>query len=125
VLVIDDNLSNLRLVERILEVRPAITILAAQQGRMGLELAQQHRPDLILLDLQLPDLPGEEVLRWLQGDPATAAIPVIIFSADATPGRIARLRQAGVTDYLTKPFRVAMFLARIDAVLALGAAAPD
>ena len=117
VLLIDDNLANLRLVERILEIRPGITILSALQGRLGLELARQHRPDLVLLDLQLPDLDGEEVLRRLQGDPATEAIPVIIFSADATPGQIARLRRAGAHDYLTKPFRVAAFLALIDGVL--------
>jgi CheY-like chemotaxis protein len=121
VLLIDDNLANLRLVERILEIRPGITVLPALQGQLGLELARQHRPDLILLDLQLPDLPGEEVLRRLQGDPATERIPVIIFSADATPGQITRLRQAGAADYLTKPFRVAAFLELIDGMLARGA----
>ncbi len=113
-LLIDDNPANLQLVARMLELRPGITILVAQQGGQGLELAQAHRPDLILLDLQLPDLSGEQVLQRLLDDPATARIPVVIFSADATPGQQTRLRAAGATDYLTKPCRVAAFLAMID-----------
>ncbi len=116
-LLIDDNPSNLRLVERILELRPRLKILAAQQGQQGLEMARTHQPDLIFLDLQLPDLGGDMVLQYLLDDPATAAIPVVIFSADATPGQISRLRAAGATDYLTKPFRVQAFLSLIDRVL--------
>ncbi len=65
-LYIEDNLSNLRLVERILERRPAVRLLSAMQGRLGLDLARQHRPDLILLDLHLPDISGEQVLRELR-----------------------------------------------------------
>jgi PAS domain S-box-containing protein len=113
-LYIEDNLSNLHLVQRILEHRPAVALIPAMQGRLGLDLAVQHRPALVLLDLHLPDISGEEVLRQLKGHPATADIPVVVMSADASPGRVARLKDAGVDDYLTKPINVARFLATVD-----------
>ena len=72
-------------------------------GNLGLELARKHRPGLILLDLHLPDLTGREVLERLQADPATAAIPVVVLSADATANQIERLLKDGAADYLTKP----------------------
>ena len=112
---IDDNPSNLRLVERILAQRPGVKLIAANQGARGLELARQHSPDLILLDLHLPDLPGDEILRQLRADPHTAQIPVVVISADATAAQIAHLRAAGASDYLTKPINVRQFLARVDA----------
>lgn len=115
-LYIEDNLSNLRLVERILERRPEVTLISAMQGSIGLELAQQHQPDVILLDLHLPDLTGEEVLRRLRADPATSEIPVVMISADATAERIQRLREAGAEQYLTKPIDVHQFLAVVDSV---------
>src|SRR5205809_2206959 len=87
VLYIEDNLSNLRLIEQVLGRRPRTTLLSAMQGRLGLDLAREHRPDLILLDLHLPDLPGQEVLRRLLDEPRTREIPVIILSADASPGQ--------------------------------------
>ncbi len=95
VLYVEDNLSNLRLIEMLLEERPGLQLLSAQQGSLGLEIARARQPDLILLDLHLPDLPGWEVLALLQDDPATRDIPVVVISADATPGRIERLRAAG------------------------------
>ncbi len=111
VLYIEDNLSNYRLVERVLELIPGTTLLSAIQGRLGLELAREHRPDVILLDLHLPDVPGEEVLRRLLAEPRTRQIPVIILSADATPGQIERLLAAGARAFLTKPIDVRRFLA--------------
>ena len=69
-------------------------------------MARARQPDLILLDLHLPDLPGWEVLAKLQADAGTRDIPVVIISADATPGRIERLRAAGAREYLTKPIDV-------------------
>lgn len=113
-LYVEDNLSNLRLVERILARREGISLVPAMQGSIGLDLAVEHRPALILLDLHLPDLSGEDVLRQLKGHPVTADIPVIIMSADATPNRIARLKDAGAADYITKPIDVSLFLAMID-----------
>jgi PAS domain S-box-containing protein len=114
VLYIEDNVSNATLVQRILERRPGITLMDAIQGRLGLELARQHRPDLILLDLHLPDLPGAEVLRLLREDAATADIPVAVVSADATQGQVDRLLESGALDYLTKPIDVAALLALVD-----------
>jgi signal transduction histidine kinase/ActR/RegA family two-component response regulator len=114
VLYIEDNLSNLRLIEHILQHRPAVKLLPAMQGRLGLELAREHRPDLILLDLNLPDISGHEILLRLRADPVTRLIPVTILSADATVGQIERLRAAGAQNYLTKPIDVKVFLALLD-----------
>jgi CheY-like chemotaxis protein len=102
---IEDNASNVKLVERILAGR-GVEVVVAMQGRLALELARQHQPALVLLDLHLPDMSGEEVLQRLREDPATSSIPVVIVSADATPGQVARLLSAGATAYLTKPLDV-------------------
>jgi signal transduction histidine kinase/ActR/RegA family two-component response regulator len=115
-LYIEDNLSNLKLIERVLLGRP-VRVLAAMQGELGLELAREHAPDLILLDLHLPGMGGEEVLARLRQEPRTATIPVIVLSADATPGRIQRLLASGAKSYLTKPLDVDKFLWQIDDIL--------
>jgi PAS domain S-box-containing protein len=117
VLYVEDNLANLDLVETILNDRPEIDLMPALQGRLGLQLAREHRPDLILLDLHLPDLPGEMVLHELRADERTRDIPVLVISADATPHRVERLRSAGARDYLTKPLDVEQFLVAVDAAL--------
>jgi signal transduction histidine kinase/ActR/RegA family two-component response regulator len=109
ILYIEDNISNLSLIETILEEDPSIHLLTAMQGRIGLDLARQHTPDLILLDLHLPDMPGAEVLSALQADEATRNIPTVVLSADATPGQLKRLLDAGARDYITKPIDVTRF----------------
>jgi PAS domain S-box-containing protein len=114
VLYIEDNPSNVQLVEAILRQRPEVTLLVAQQGSLGLELARDRRPALVLLDLNLPDISGEEVLRRLRGDARTRDLTVVVLSADATPGQVARLRAAGADGYLAKPFEIEHFLAVID-----------
>jgi PAS domain S-box-containing protein len=114
ILYIEDNLSNLRLVEEILSYRPQVKLLVAMQGGLGLELAAQCVPDLVILDLHLPDIPGHEVLARLRSAPATAAIPVVVLSADATEGQIRRLLQAGAQAYLTKPLDVRRLLELVD-----------
>jgi PAS domain S-box-containing protein len=114
VLYIEDNLSNMALVERILEDRPGVRLLSAMQGQIGLDLAHQHVPDLILLDLHLPDLPGETVLRRLREDDVTARIPVVVISADATPGQMKRMLALGADEYLTKPLDLRTFLEVVD-----------
>ncbi|HKJ93288.1 MAG TPA: ATP-binding protein, partial [Longimicrobiales bacterium] len=86
ILYIEDNPSNFKLVERVLGRRPGITLLTAMQGGLGLELAKQHRPALVLLDLNLPDISGSEVLRRIRGDEALADTPVVVISADVTTG---------------------------------------
>jgi CheY-like chemotaxis protein len=118
VLYIEDDPVNFTLVERILEFRPALKLLHARSGGDGVELAQTHQPKLILLDLNLPDMHGSEVLRQLQGEPATANVPVVVLSADATPSQIERLLTAGARNYLTKPFDIDPFLAVVDEMVA-------
>jgi len=118
VLYIEDDPVNFTLVERILEFRPALTLMHARSGGSGFELAQAHQPKLILLDLNLPDMHGSEVLRQLQHKPETAKVPVVVLSADATPSQIERLLTAGARNYLTKPFDIDPFLAVIDEMVA-------
>jgi len=84
------------------------------QGRLALDLARQHAPDLILLDLHLPDMPGWEVLAELQRHHVTRDIPVVVISADATSRQIKRLMSAGARSYLTKPIDVAEFFQVIE-----------
>jgi len=117
VLYIEDNLANLRLLERITARRSGVTLLSAMQGSRGVELARDHRPDLIILDLHLPDMPGADVLARLLADPTTKAIPVVILSADATAGQISRLVDQGARAYLTKPLDVRELLSLIDDIL--------
>jgi CheY-like chemotaxis protein len=109
VLYIEDNLSNLTLIEHLLHEYSGFRLLTAMQGRIGLDLARQHSPDLILLDLHLPDIQGWDVLAELQGCEATRHIPTVIVSADATEGQCKRLLDAGACDYITKPIDVTQF----------------
>ena len=113
VVYIEDNLSNLKLVEQVLDHLPHVRLIPAMQGKLGIDLIRQHHPDLILLDLHLPDLHGRDVLEQLKRDPATAAIPVVVLSADATPAQFERLLAAGATGYLTKPIDVESLLTTV------------
>jgi PAS domain S-box-containing protein len=119
-LYIEDNLANLDLVETFLATRPGWKLVPALQGRIGVDLAREHRPDLVLLDLHLPDISGEEVLRRLRADPRTAGIPVIIISADATRDSLERLRALGADAYLTKPLDLDDFLSTLETHLPTG-----
>jgi PAS domain S-box-containing protein len=110
ILYIEDNLANLELVRRVLARAGEPTLMPAMQGQLGIELAALHGPDLILLDMHLPDIDGEEVLRRLREDERTRRIPVVILSADATPSQIDRLKAGGAADYVTKPLDIAAFL---------------
>ena len=117
-LYIEDNLTNLQLVEHLVEDHaPGLRLMSAMQGRLGLDLAREHRPDLILLDLNLPDLHGSEVLQALRRQSGTARVPVVVISADATDEQIRRMRMLGVFDYLTKPFVVTDFIRVLEEVL--------
>jgi CheY-like chemotaxis protein len=118
VLYIEDNLSNLQLVEHVLGRRPGVTLISAMRPQLGLDLAGQHHPDLVLLDLDLPDMPGEEVLRRLRAEPSTAEVPVVILSADARPPLISRLLKEGARAFLTKPLDVKELLALLDTIAA-------
>jgi CheY-like chemotaxis protein len=114
VLQIEDNPSNSALVEQVLAKRPGVRLVSAGEGRTGLELARQHRPDLVLLDLHLPDLPGDELLHRLKAVPELADTKVVVVSADATPSRIREMLDLGVEGYLTKPVDVEALLRLVD-----------
>jgi CheY-like chemotaxis protein len=118
VLCIDDNASNLTLIEHILSMRPAVELLSAERGQQGLEMARNRQPQLILLDLNLPDINGGDVLARLMADNRTREIPVIVLSADATPARQQRLVARGASGYLTKPIDVTELLTLVDQALA-------
>jgi len=81
------------------------------------DLAREHHPDLILLDLHLPDILGDEVLRLLRANRETQNVPVVMISADATPAQVERLKAAGARDYLTKPLDVRHFLQVLEGIL--------
>jgi PAS domain S-box-containing protein len=107
VLYIEDNLANLRLVEQILVHAGNVELISAMQGKLGLELARTHRPDMILLDLHLPDVSGEEVAATLKQDEDTRDIPIVVLTGAAHSTQRRRLLDLGVHAYLTKPFKVA------------------
>ncbi len=116
VLYVEDHPSNVHLVERLLARRPSSELHVAATGREGLRLAALLRPDVVLLDLNLPDLAGEVVLDRLWALPGLARTPVVVLTADATAATAARLRDRGVAGHLTKPLDVAAFYARLDDV---------
>ncbi len=118
ILYVEDNVSNLLLVQRILGRIPDIRLISCERGVDAVEMASRERPDLVLLDLNLPDIPGQEVLHRLQLEPLTADIPVVVLSADATQGQIKRLLHAGARAYLTKPFDIPAFKKVIEDTLA-------
>jgi CheY-like chemotaxis protein len=113
ILYIEDNPSNATLVEQAFTSQPEVQLVQAMLGGTGIELAKAHRPDLILLDLNLPDMHGSVVLELLRADPDTAEIPVIVLSADATQSQIRALMRAGARAYLTKPLNVPVFLGEV------------
>jgi PAS domain S-box-containing protein len=117
VLYIEDNRSNVRLMERVLERRPGVRLLHAGRGDEGVKMATAHQPDLIFLDLHLPDMSGEDVLRLLWQDSALRQIPVAVLSADATPSQARRLKASGAIEYLTKPLEIGQVMRVVDQTL--------
>lgn len=117
VLYVEDNPINLHLVERLVARYPQFKLLSAINGNDGLKSAQLHRPDLILLDINLPDINGHEVLQRLRADTATAATPVIAVSADILPQDISRALASGFNAYITKPIRIAEFETTLNSAL--------
>jgi CheY-like chemotaxis protein len=118
ILYIEDNPSNLKLVQRVIERRPDLCMTSAATGAIGLSLAGRAPFDVILLDIHLPDMSGETVLRELQQSEATRTTPIVILSADATPGQIQRLLDAGAADYLTKPLDLRQLMRVVDTAIA-------
>jgi len=114
ILYIDDTFTNVRYVEAVLRRRPSIELLPAMMGKLGFELAREHRPDLVLLDLHLPDLTGQQVFTLLRQEPATMDVPVVILTADATDAVRASLLEQGAAAFVTKPIGVEALLELVD-----------
>lgn len=120
-LYVEDNPANLMLVEDLIARRPDIRLLSAKDGISGVEIARAARPDVILMDINLPGISGVKALRILAEDPATAHIPIVALSANAIPRDIAKGLQAGFFRYLTKPIKVDEFMATVDLALQFAA----
>lgn len=108
-LIVEDNALNLKLMRDLLEAS-GIATLQTKDGREALDLVRQHRPDVILMDIQLPDVSGLDVTRWLKADEELRKIPVIAVTALALRGDEERVREAGCDAYITKPISVTNFL---------------
>ena len=121
IVYIEDNLANVKLIQQILTLRPGLKLLAAMQATIGLDLIREYSPDLVLLDLNLPDLSGHEVLARLRRDPKTRALPVVVVTADAARSQKERLLAAGANGYLPKPVNVPEFLREMDTILGVQA----
>jgi two-component system cell cycle response regulator DivK len=109
VLIVEDNELNMKLFHDLLEAQGYET-LETREGLQALSLARQHRPDLILMDIQLPEISGLEVTKWLKEDDELAKIPVIAVTAFAMKGDEERIREGGCEAYLSKPISVTLFL---------------
>jgi CheY-like chemotaxis protein len=120
VLYIEDNPTTTMLVERILTARPGIVFASAPDGRTGLDRAAHLLPDLILLDLELPDISGEQVLTQLRADPATRTIPIVVITAEIDPAVLHRVLTQGAYWCLTKPFEVTHLLRLVDGFVRSG-----
>ena len=116
-LYVEDNPANLMLVEDLIARRPDIRLLSAMDGNRGIEIARASRPDVILMDINLPGISGIQALRILAEDPATAHIPVVALSANAIPRDIEKGLAAGFFRYLTKPIKVNEFMDTLDVAL--------
>jgi hypothetical protein len=119
VLYVEDNPANMKLVEQIIARRPDLRLLSAVTGTVGIELAHANQPDVILMDINLPDISGIDALRLLRKDPATEHIPLVAISANAMPHDIEKGLQAGFFRYLTKPIKVDEFMVALNAALEL------
>jgi CheY-like chemotaxis protein len=116
-LYVEDNPANLKLIEQLIARRPDMRLLTATDGNLGIQLARDHQPEVILMDINLPGISGLEALKILRQDPATAHIPVVALSANAMPRDVDKGLQAGFFRYLTKPIKVGEFMDTLDVAL--------
>ena len=114
ILCIEDNATNMLFMQKVLRKIPQVQLLTAAEPHSGLALARTHRPDLILLDINLPEISGYEVLRRLRADPETRDIKVVAISANAMPEDLEKGKVAGFDDYLTKPININELLATVN-----------
>ena len=113
VLIVEDNELNMKLFNDLLEAH-GYTTLQTKDGVEALQIARLHRPDLILMDIQLPEVSGLEITKWLKADEELRGIPVVAVTAFAMQGDDAKIRQAGCDSYLTKPISIAGFMQAIE-----------
>jgi CheY-like chemotaxis protein len=123
IVYIEDNAVNVILVKELVAMRPGIALACCVDGLSGVERALADRPDVVLVDMQLPDIDGYEVLKRLRAQPSMARSSIIALSANAMSDDIARARAAGFDDYWTKPIDFRRFLAGLDALVAAKAGA--
>ncbi len=116
VLVVEDNELNMELICEVLELA-GFEVLRAAEARSALTIATEHRPDLILMDIQLPGMDGLDATRALKADPATASIPVAAVTSHAMQGERERAVEAGCTGYFSKPIDIATFAADLKKLL--------
>jgi two-component system cell cycle response regulator DivK len=116
ILIVEDNELNMKLFHDLLEAQ-GYDILETREGLQALSLARAHRPDLILMDIQLPEISGLEVTKWLKEDDELAGIPVVAVTAFAMKGDEERIREGGCEAYISKPISVAHFLETIRKLL--------
>ena len=116
ILIVEDNVLNMKLFHDLLEAH-GYTTLQTKDGREALELARTHRPDLILMDIQLPEVSGLEVTKWIKADDELKSIPVIAVTAFAMKGDEEKIRSGGCEAYIAKPISVNSFLETIQTVL--------
>lgn len=116
VLIVEDNELNMKLFNDLLEAHGYLT-LQTKDGVDALRMARQHRPDLILMDIQLPEVSGLEVTKWLKDDDDLRAIPVIAVTAFAMKGDEEKIRDGGCEAYIAKPISVASFIRTVERFL--------
>ncbi len=115
ILYFEDNIPNAELVELIIaSYFPTIRLITSRYGKHAVTFASDYEPDIILLDIDLPDISGNEVIKLLQSDEKTKSIPVVVISADAMPHQIELMMNAGAFEYLTKPLDILAFLKVVD-----------
>lgn len=112
VLIVEDNELNMKLFNDLLEAN-GYNVIQTSNGYQALELAREHQPNLILMDIQLPEVSGLEVTQWIKQDEVIASIPVIAVTAFAMKGDEERIRQGGCEAYISKPISVASFIKTI------------
>jgi CheY-like chemotaxis protein len=121
-LYVEDNPSNLTLIEKLIARRDDLKLLSAISGHLGVESARANQPDVILMDINLPDISGYDAVTILRDDPVTAHIPVMALSARAIPRDIEKGMEAGFCHYMTKPINIGEFMNALDVTLAHSAA---
>ena len=124
-LCVEDNPANLELIEQLVGRRSDLRLLTAADGKLGIEFALAYQPQVILMDVSLPDMSGLDAMRILRADPSTAHIPIIALSANAIPKDIATGMEAGFYRYITKPIRINEFMDALELALQFAAAAAD